>query len=176
MTYNSGANILLVEDEDQLRSLCRRALEADGATVVEAHDGETALTRVQEWSPSFDLVITDLAMPGLGGREIAEVLSVFRPELPVLAISGDPGTPDRRLPMLLKPFSLADLVEAAGLLRTRASRMREWAQEKRFRARQARQVALEMQARTAALRDKVDLLAVARELQRLDRGGIIATR
>ena len=53
--------------------------------------------------------------------------------------------------------------------------MREWAQEKRFRARQARQVALEMQARTAALRDKVDLLAVALELQRLDRGGIIAT-
>ena len=112
-------------------------------------------------------------MPGLGGREIAEVLSVFRPELPVLAISGDPGTPDRRLP---KPFSLADLVEAAGLLRTRASRMREWAQEKRFRARQARQVALEMQARTAALRDKVDLLAVALERLRLDRGGIIATR
>jgi CheY-like chemotaxis protein len=160
--------ILLVDDEEDMRTMCRRALEEDDATVIEARDGIDALTLVQEWTAPLDLVITDLKMPRLGGREVAEILSVFRPDLPVLAVTGDPGVADRRLPTLLKPFSLEDLTEAARLMRTRAVRMRIWAEEKRARARQARQLAAAMQTRNVALRSRVDLVAVALELQRLE--------
>jgi two-component system, cell cycle sensor histidine kinase and response regulator CckA len=78
--------------------MCRRALELDGATVIEASDGVFALSLVQEWTGPLDLVMTDLKMPRLGGIEVAELRSVFRPDLPVLAMTGDPGMADRRLP------------------------------------------------------------------------------
>src|SRR4051812_20799547 len=131
---NSNATLLLVEDEADVRTMCRRALELDGNIVIEASDGIDALTLVQEWTGPLDLVITDLNMPRLGGLEVAETLSVFRPDLPVLAMTGDSGVADRRLPTLLKPFSIEDLTEAARLMRGRAMAMRQWAQEKRARA------------------------------------------
>jgi CheY-like chemotaxis protein len=164
---SSGVTILLVDDEEDVRSMCRRALELDGATVIEASDGVFALSLVQEWTGPLDLVMTDLKMPRLGGIEVAELLSVFRPDLPVLAMTGDPGMADRRLPTLLKPFSLEVLTEAARLMRGRTIAMRAWAQEQRAGARKARQLAAAMQTRNAALRDRVDLAAVALELQRL---------
>jgi CheY-like chemotaxis protein len=164
---NSSVTLLLVDDEDELRSMCRRALEADGAMVIEASNGIDALSLVQEWTAPLDLVITDLKMPRLGGLELAELLSIFRPELPVLGMTGDPGMVDRRLPTLLKPFSLEELTESARLMRGRATALREWAQEKRAQARKARQLAAAMQARTGALRNRVDLVAVALELQKL---------
>jgi CheY-like chemotaxis protein len=164
---NSNVTLLLVDDEVELRAMCRRALEDDGATVIEAGDGVDALSLVQEWTAPLDLVITDLKMPRLGGLELAEVLSIFRPELPVLAMTGDPGMADRRLPTLLKPFSIEELTEAARVMRGRAITMRQWAQEKRARARKARQLAAAMQTRTNVLRKRVDLVAVALELQRL---------
>ncbi len=148
--------------------MCRRALESDGATVLEANDGLTALTLLQQRASDLDLVITDLTMPRMGGRVVAEVLSIFFPALPVLAMSGDPGTVDRRLPTLLKPFSIEALIEAAQLMRSRSVEMRVSAQEQRSRAREARLIAAEMQARTNGLRQKVDLVAVALELQRLN--------
>jgi CheY-like chemotaxis protein len=162
--------ILLVEDEDDLRSMCRRALELEGSTVLEAPDGVVALSLVEEWTGPLDLVITDMKMPRLGGSELAELLSVFRPDLPVLAMTGDPGIADRRLPTLLKPFSLEELTEAAQLMRTRCSHMRHWGQERRSQARKARQLAASMQGRNHALRPRVDLVAVALELQRLTSG------
>jgi CheY-like chemotaxis protein len=167
MSAGGAASILLVDDDEAVRTLCRRGLEADGARVVEACDGEAALSFIQEWHGQLDLVITDLNMPRINGRELAEVLSVFRPELPVLAMTADPGQPDRRLPTLVKPFPMADLVEAARLMRTNASELRIWAEERRARARQARQVAAEMMTRRSALRQRVNLVAVALELQRL---------
>jgi CheY-like chemotaxis protein len=165
---NSNVTLLLVDDEEELRAMCRRALEDDGAMVIEASDGVEALTLVQESTAPLDLVITDLKMPRLGGLEVAELLSIFRPELPVLAMTGDPGMADRRLPTLLKPFSLEELTDAARLMRGRAIAMRGWAQEKRARARQARQLAALMKTQTAALRNRVDLVAVALELKRLN--------
>jgi CheY-like chemotaxis protein len=160
--------ILLAEDEDEVRTMCCRALEADGATVVEASDGVAALTLLEQRHSDFDLVITDLTMPRIGGREVAEVVSIFFPDLPVLAMSGDPGIADRRLPTLLKPFSIEALIEAAQLMRSRSVEMRVAAQEQRARAREARLIAAEMQARNNGLRQKVDLVAVALELQRLN--------
>jgi CheY-like chemotaxis protein len=134
--------------------------------VVEAGDGEEALRLIQEWPGRLDLVITDLRMQRIDGRQLAEVLSVFRPELPVLAISADPEQEDRRLPTLSKPFGLEDLVEASRLVRSKARQMRDWATERRVRARQARQLAEDMLARSSALQQRLNLVAVALELQR----------
>jgi CheY-like chemotaxis protein len=162
------ATILVVDDEEDVRSMCRRALESDGATVLEADDGVTALSLLQERAGNLDLIITDLTMPRLGGEALAEVVSIFFPDLPVLAISGDPGVIDRRLPTLLKPFPIETLIEAAQLMRSRSAEMRVVAQEQRARAREAREFAAAMQARNNGVRHKLDLVAVALELQRLN--------
>jgi CheY-like chemotaxis protein len=160
--------ILLVDDDEDVRSMCRLALESDGATVLEADDGVTALRLLQERAGDLDLVITDLTMPRVGGEVVAEVVSIFFPDLPVLAISGDPGVTDRRLPTLLKPFAIETLIEAAQLMRSRSAEMRVVAQEQRARAREAREFAAAMQARNNGVRHKVDLVAVALELQRIN--------
>jgi two-component system cell cycle response regulator CpdR len=161
-----GAAVLLVDDEEGVRSFCRRALEKDGASVVEANDGEAALGFIQDWHGQLDLVITDLRMPRINGRELAEVLSIFHPRLPVLGMTSDLGQSDRRLPILVKPFKGEDLVEAARLMRTHAIEERPWADERRARAREARQVAADMMTRHPVLRQRVNLVAVALELQR----------
>jgi DNA-binding NtrC family response regulator len=160
------ATILLVDDEENVRDMCRRALESDGSTVIGADDGIMALSLIQEWTGRLDLVITDMKMPRLDGLAVAEVLSVFRPNLPVLGMTGDPEMADRRLPTLLKPFSFEELIEAARAMRSRTMETRTWSQEQRARARQMRRVAAAMKARATDLRDRVDLVAVALELQR----------
>jgi signal transduction histidine kinase len=81
-------SVLLVEDDDAVRSLARNVLRMRGYTVVEAADGEEALRVVRARGRPFDLVITDLVMPGLSGRELAERLSTQWPSLNVLFISG----------------------------------------------------------------------------------------
>jgi CheY-like chemotaxis protein len=171
MSANGSAAILLVDDDKAVREFCRRGLEADGARVVEATNGEAALSLIQEWPGPIDLVITDIRMPRINGRELAEVLSIFRPGLPVLAMSGDPGHADRRLPTLIKPVPIKDLLEAARLMRSEARQMRAWAEERRARARQARQVAAEMMTRHSTLRQRVNLVGVALELQRWGMAG-----
>jgi CheY-like chemotaxis protein len=163
---SAGPTILVVDDEEDLRSMCRRALELDGAIVLEAPDGVIALSLLEQWTGPLDLVITDMKMPRLGGSELAELLSVFRPDLPVLAMTGDPGMSDRRVPTLLKPFSIEELTEAAQLTKTRGNPTRHWGEERRAQARKVRQLAAAMQGRNHSLRPKVDLVAVALELQR----------
>src|SRR5687767_7126884 len=78
--------VLFAEDEEAVRWIGRRFLEADGWTVLEAADGMEALEIIGAHTGRLDLVITDLNMPRVSGRELAEVLSVFRPGLPVLGI------------------------------------------------------------------------------------------
>jgi CheY-like chemotaxis protein len=173
MSAMGGAAILLVDDDDGVRSVCRRALEKDGARVVEATSGVAALDFVQDWHGQPDLVIADLRMPRINGRALAEVLSIFRPDLPVLGMTSDPGQPDRRLPTLVKPFTIEDLVEAARLMRANAREIRTWAEERRARARQARQLAAEMMTRNSALQQRVSLVTVALELQRLEGKSVV---
>lgn len=168
-SLTSGSNraaILLADDDPVLRGMCRGALESDGSKVIEAPDGEAVLGVIQERGSRIDLVITELALPGIGGREVAEILSVFYPEMPVLGITADPANADRRLPTLLKPFSAEILIEAARLMRSRAIEMRIWAREQRVRARQARYAAA-MNARYTTPEGEVDLLAIAKALQQL---------
>jgi CheY-like chemotaxis protein len=163
----SRAAILLADDDPVLRCMCRGALESDGAIVIEAPDGEAALEMIQEGTSGIDLVITELTLPGIGGREVAEVLSVFHPTMPVLGITADPANADRRLPTLLKPFSAEILIEAARLMRGRATEMRITTREQRVRARQARRYAAAMNTRHSSPDTQVDLLAIAKALQQL---------
>jgi two-component system cell cycle sensor histidine kinase/response regulator CckA len=80
--------LLLVEDEAAVRSSARRLLERQGYTVLEARHGADALRIVEESGRQIDLVVTDLVMPEMGGRELAERLRTHRPGLRVLFMSG----------------------------------------------------------------------------------------
>ncbi|HEX5724364.1 MAG TPA: PAS domain S-box protein [Longimicrobiaceae bacterium] len=80
--------LLLVEDEDTVRVLARRVLERSGYTVLEARDGAQALVVASLHRGPLHLLLTDVVMPNLGGRELARRIRAERPELPVLFISG----------------------------------------------------------------------------------------
>jgi two-component system cell cycle sensor histidine kinase/response regulator CckA len=83
--------ILVVEDEEVVRNLACRGLREQGYTVLEARHGREALEQVERDHPQIDLVISDVVMPELGGRELGRRLAVLRPELPVLYMSGYTG-------------------------------------------------------------------------------------
>jgi CheY-like chemotaxis protein len=109
---------LVVDDERVIRSVLRRALGGAGFEVVEAPNGEAALglSRLQH----FDLVISDVQMPRMGGLELLRHLKVEQPQLPVILISGHfellngqrPGD-FGALAVLQKPFSLEEVQRAA---------------------------------------------------------------
>jgi two-component system cell cycle sensor histidine kinase/response regulator CckA len=80
--------LLLVEDEAAVRSSARRLLERQGYHVLEARHGADALRIVEESGRPIDLVVTDLVMPEMGGKELAERLRAHRPGLKVLFMSG----------------------------------------------------------------------------------------
>jgi two-component system, cell cycle sensor histidine kinase and response regulator CckA len=83
-----GATILVVDDEEAVRSSARRALERAGYIVIPASDGADALRLFTEHDGAVDMVVTDVAMPGLSGRDLVGRLKIMSPELPVLFVSG----------------------------------------------------------------------------------------
>ena len=110
--------ILLAEDEPSLRQLMARVLRTQGYTVLEAADGHEALTLAQANGAKIQLLLTDVIMPGLSGKTLAEWLGQVNPAVRVLFISGyinnnavrdsmsKPGTF-----FLQKPFNPLDLTE-----------------------------------------------------------------
>lgn len=80
--------VLLVEDESSIRIMMGRELQAQGYQVLEAEDGADALKRAREHKGPVDLLLTDVVMPRLGGRELAEELAALRPDMKVLFMSG----------------------------------------------------------------------------------------
>jgi two-component system cell cycle sensor histidine kinase/response regulator CckA len=112
----SRRSVLLVEDEDRLRKFARYTLESQGYVVTDAGGGEAALAALRP-DRKFDLLVTDLMMPGIDGRELATRVRAARPDIAVVFISG--YVPDHRrvegLPgavFLPKPFTPLDLVRA----------------------------------------------------------------
>ncbi|HMC60197.1 MAG TPA: response regulator, partial [Candidatus Solibacter sp.] len=106
----SAEVVLLVEDEDQVRRLARTILEGRGYVVIEARDGREGLSVCEAHQGKIDLLLSDVVMPELGGRELAERILTMRPDIKVLFMSGH--TQDVILkegvkagtPFLQKPF------------------------------------------------------------------------
>ena len=104
--------ILVVDDEEAVRSSARRALERSGYTVIAASDGADAVRLFTEQDGRIEMVITDVVMPGLGGRELVGRLKIMSPRLPVLFVSGyteegvrQQGVLDPGAAYLEKPFT-----------------------------------------------------------------------
>jgi len=119
------ARILIMDDEEEIRSIIRRALTMAGHEIIEAEDGAVGLRLFQ--ASSFDMVITDLLMPEKEGIETILELREEHPDLRILVVSGGMAG-DREGPLadavslgadaaVAKPFTVAELLEAVdGLL------------------------------------------------------------
>jgi CheY-like chemotaxis protein len=80
--------ILVVDDTAEVRSLVRRVLEPSGYDIIEACDGDAALEVCHQMEGQFDLLLTDLKMPGMSGMELADRITAQFPKIAVLYISG----------------------------------------------------------------------------------------
>ena len=80
--------VLVVEDDEQVRRLTRKMLEARGHTVLVAADGAAAIQLLESHAGPIQLLVTDVVMPGMGGRELVERVAVLRPSMKVLYLSG----------------------------------------------------------------------------------------
>ena len=85
---NGAETILLVEDQVEVRRLTRKALEARGYTVVAAASGANALVIAAHRADAIHLLVTDVIMPGISGRELSLLLTPPRPGMKVLYLSG----------------------------------------------------------------------------------------
>jgi len=88
MAPGGSETILLAEDEQVVRELTRRILESNGYAVLEAHHGPQALEICERHRGVIHLMVTDVVMPKMSGRELAQKLAVLRPEMKVLYLSG----------------------------------------------------------------------------------------
>jgi two-component system cell cycle sensor histidine kinase/response regulator CckA len=115
-SWGSGT-VLVVEDEDMVRAVAERALTRQGYSVVTAEDGEDALRIIAE-RRDFDLVLSDVVMPGMDGPAMAAELREIMPDVPILFMSGYAEEQLRqsidieRVHFLPKPFSVQQLADA----------------------------------------------------------------
>jgi DNA-binding NtrC family response regulator len=115
---DAKGTLLLVEDEDSVRRFVRRVLEARGYRVLEARDGKEALELAEGGVEDIRLLITDLVMPRLGGKKLADRFRALRPEVRILIMSGysngdldSRSDPASRMDFLQKPFRPDQLIE-----------------------------------------------------------------
>jgi two-component system cell cycle sensor histidine kinase/response regulator CckA len=108
--------VLLVEDETGVRELARQYLEMSGYTVLEAEDGHTALELAGMHAGPIHLLLTDVVMPGISGRELADRVAAIRPGIKIVYMSGytdqsviHHGILEGDAVLLQKPFTLAAL-------------------------------------------------------------------
>jgi PAS domain S-box-containing protein len=134
----SKETILLVEDEPTLRELVRRFLERQDYTVLEAEGGRMALDIVAQYTGRIHLLLTDIVMPDMNGRELARRLLRLRPGTPVIYMSGytertiqQNGELESGLTFLQKPFTEQTLTEKVrDVLESRERQPREFDVEK----------------------------------------------
>jgi len=109
--------VLVVEDESAVRSFTSMVLKRSGYQVIEASNGEEALSLSRGHLGEIQLLVTDMVMPGMGGRQVAEALETQRPAMRVLYVSGytenaiaKRGSLGADLPFLQKPFTMEALL------------------------------------------------------------------
>jgi two-component system cell cycle sensor histidine kinase/response regulator CckA len=114
---HKSATVLLVENEEQLRSLARQILLRHGYTVLEARTGVEAVQHAEQEARPIDLLLTDIVMPEMHGRELAERVKRCHPEAKIVFMSGytentEAGhrVPGGEIPLLMKPFTPEGLI------------------------------------------------------------------
>jgi two-component system, cell cycle sensor histidine kinase and response regulator CckA len=107
-----GETVLVVEDEPSVRRIIGRVLEEQGYRVLEAPNGRDALAIAGDPATRIDLIVADVVMPGLGGRDLATRLAERRSGVPILFTSGytghdvvERGLIERDWPFLAKPVA-----------------------------------------------------------------------
>ncbi|RIV78120.1 hybrid sensor histidine kinase/response regulator [Pelagerythrobacter aerophilus] len=112
--WSGGGRVLLVEDEDMVRAVAERALSRAGYSVTTAVDGEEGLAAIAEGG-EFDLVLSDVVMPGMDGPAMVRAIRKVRPNLPVLFMSGYAEEQLRSeidladMHFIAKPFSVQEI-------------------------------------------------------------------
>jgi len=114
-----SGTILLAEDEQDVREVAREFLESAGYTVIEAQNGAEALRLAETNKSGIDLLVTDMVMPGMTGRELAQRMQQMRSGFGVIYMSGyseqsvtDSGQGDATMHLLTKPFSRGRILHA----------------------------------------------------------------
>jgi DNA-binding response OmpR family regulator len=173
-----GATVLVVDNEPVTRRLVRRTLEAEDFHVEEASSGEVALALIQGREEPFDLVLTDLSMPGIDGRQVSETLARYRPSVAVLCMSSDPdsvpriGPSDTPVRVMLKPFSAEDLYHAVRDAITRSADLTAIAEDEIVLVHAGlSKFAKTLEASRTVRVHTLDLVVAARELRRLRDSG-----
>jgi PAS domain S-box-containing protein len=117
----ASSRVLVVEDEDSVRSIVSRTLRDGGYDVIEARHGREALARLEEHGSTIALVLSDVVMPVMGGKELGERLAQERPGLPLVWMSGYPrdaafadGSGGLDYPFLQKPIPEQVLLQTVG--------------------------------------------------------------
>jgi nitrogen-specific signal transduction histidine kinase/CheY-like chemotaxis protein len=115
--FCGGRTVLLVDDEDAVRAIASQGLARDQFTVLEARDGDEALRVSRRWPQAIHVMVTDVMMPRMNGRQLAEQIAPERPEMRVLFMSGytDEAVITSKgqgpsMPFLPKPFTTDGLV------------------------------------------------------------------
>lgn len=169
-----GASVLVVDNEPVMRALVRRTLEAEDFHVLEADDGESALALIQELRDPFDLVLTDLAMPGIDGRQLSETLARYRPTVAILCMSANPdavprvGSSDTPVRVMVKPFTPDDLYHAVRDAISRSADSVAAAEHEIVQAHAGLSpLAMALEASQTMRVQTLDLVDAARELRRI---------
>lgn len=118
--WSAGGKVLLVEDEDMVRAVAERALTRAGYEVTACANGEEGLAAITEGTTAFDIVVSDVVMPGMDGPAMVRAIRARLPQMPVLFMSGyaeeqlrrDIDIPDMHF--IAKPFSVAAIGDKVG--------------------------------------------------------------
>jgi PAS domain S-box-containing protein len=118
---STGETVLIVEDEEALRQVTERIFTRSGYRVLTAAHGADALALVTRHEGHIHLLVTDVVMPNMLGKEVAEKIRLLRPDIEVLYMSGyaqpvlaSQGRLDRDVNLIEKPFTAAALITKAG--------------------------------------------------------------
>ena len=117
----AGETVLIVEDQEALREVTARIFARSGYHVITAANGAEALTLAAQHDGNIHLLLTDVVMPNMLGKEVAEKIRRARPDIEVLFMSGyaqpilaSQGRLDCGVNLIEKPFSAAAIIEKAG--------------------------------------------------------------
>src|SRR5207302_532054 len=165
------STVLVIDDELVIRELVMEILESAGHDVTGADSAERALALLD--TNEFDLVVSDVVMPGLSGIELLEAVNAHRASLPVVLVTGA-GTYDTLSQALMrgaaglvtKPFAHKDLQAAVADALERATRSRDELRERLLAPTLASALANAIEARDEYLHGHCDLLAGARPIVR----------